>query len=257
MHSFLTRFFSGRQLLFCLPVACAFWLTGVSEAVAQDQIIPVQPLPSSPLPSTVIPNSVPANGSVVLPANNAVQAVPAQDTVPETPMIEKRMTPELLLKLGRLGGVSVSPDGKQIAYTVRKYDLADNKGRSSLHILNRADKTDAVAIKDWASIASLDWIETAGGNRLFFEATPQKPEGAEDDPTGQAYSLDVATGAMTKLTNVEDGIANLKVAPSGERIAFTVDIKLDEKANEIYKDLPDTEGRIIDCLLYTSPSPRD
>ena len=79
MHSFLTRFFSGRQLLFCLPVACAFWLTGVSEAVAQDQIIPVQPLPSSPLPSTVIPNSVPANGSVVLPANNAVQAVPAQD----------------------------------------------------------------------------------------------------------------------------------------------------------------------------------
>ena len=255
MYSFLTRFFSGRQPLFCLLVGCAFWLAGVPEAFAQDPLIPVQPLPSSPLPSnslpsTVIPNSVPANGSIVVPANNAIQTVPAQEAVPEIPMIQKRMTPALLLKLGRLGGTSISPDGTQIAYTVRKYDLADNKGRSSLHILNRADKTDAIAIKDWASIASLDWIKTAGGNRLFFEGTPQKAEGAEEDPTGQAYSLDVATGAVTKLTDVEDGIANLKVAPSGDRIAFTIDIKLDEKPSEIYKDLPDTEGRIIDSLMF-------
>ena len=132
MYSFLTRFFSGRQPLFCLLVGCAFWLAGVPEAFAQDPLIPVQPLPSSPLPSnslpsTVIPNSVPANGSIVVPANNAIQTVPAQEAVSEIPMIQKRMTPELLLKLGRLGGTSISPDGTQIAYTCLLYtsDAAD------------------------------------------------------------------------------------------------------------------------------------
>ena len=30
----------------------------------------------------------------------------------------KRMTPEALWAMGRIGGLAVSPDGKQIAYTV-------------------------------------------------------------------------------------------------------------------------------------------
>ena len=263
MRSFTRKISISRHMFVGLPViACAFCLAIACEVSAQEPLVPVPaPLPSTVVPSTIvpstiIPNSIPAAGTIVVPAGNVTQVVPAQNPVAETPMIEKRMTPELLLKLGRLGGASVSPDGTQVAYTVRRYDLAENKGRSSLHILNRADQTDAVAIKDWASIASLDWIETATGNRLFFEGTPQKAEGAEgaesaeDDPTGQAYSLDVAAGAVTKLTEVEDGIANLIVAAGGKRIAFTVDIKLDKKPSEIYKDLPDTEGRIIDSLMY-------
>ena len=214
MHSLSIKFTSGRRSFFSvLAVVNLVCLTG-ALALAQEQRIPVQ------------------------------------SDVAESPMVEKRMTAELLLKLGRLGGVSISPDGTQVAYTVRKYDLAKNKGRSSLHIINRANQIDATALEEWSSIGSLDWIETANGNRLFFEGTPQKEEDAEDDPTGQAYSLDVATGALTKLTDVEDGIANLKVASGGKRIAFTVDIKLDNKASEIYEDLPDTEGRIIDSLMF-------
>jgi len=107
MDSFLIRFFSGRQPLVCLLLAaCAIWLAVVSEAFAQDQFIPAQPaLPANPPASTVVP-AIPATGSVVVPASNAIQTVPVQDAVAEPPMIEKRMTPELLLKLGRLGGVS-------------------------------------------------------------------------------------------------------------------------------------------------------
>lgn len=33
----------------------------------------------------------------------------------------KRMTPEALWAMGRIGGLAVSPDGKQIAYTVAYY----------------------------------------------------------------------------------------------------------------------------------------
>ena len=164
--------------------------------------------------------------------------------------VETRMTPELLLKLGRLGQASLSPNGNQIAYTVRRYDLAENKGRSSLHVVNLADSKDNVSISDWSSIGSLDWVKTPAGDRLFFEGTPKKKDGATEDPTNQAYMLDVVAGAVQRLTDFEDGISNLKVAAGGAKIAFTRDIKMDKKASEIYEDLPETEGRIIDTLMY-------
>jgi len=261
MYSFQKQFAISSHKVCALLVVAFLCLTGMSVC-GQDQVVPSLPstLPGTTLPPTsslptpgteLIP--VPSVAPIVVPNSNNVQSAPAQNGVAAQPVIEKRMTPELLLKLGRLGGSSISPDGAQIAYTVRNYDLADNKGRTSLHIINRTDKQDSVAIQDWSSIASLDWIETAAGNRLFFEGTPQKPEGAddaEDGPANQAYSLDVATGAVTKLTDTEDGIANLRVANGGVKIAFTVDIKLDDKPSEIYEDLPETEGRIIDSLMF-------
>ena len=51
----------------------------------------------------------------------------------------KKMSPELLWKLGRLGESTVSPDGTHVAYTVRRYVLADNKGNSSLFLMKLAD----------------------------------------------------------------------------------------------------------------------
>ncbi|MEL7496295.1 MAG: S9 family peptidase [Planctomycetota bacterium] len=170
-----------------------------------------------------------------------------EDTAEEAP---KRMSPELLLKLGRLSEAAVSPSGNLIAYTVRRYDLAADKGRSILHVINRSDGKDTIVLKDWPGIGSLDWITTASGDRLFFEGTPKKKEDADEDPSNQAYSLDVATGKLTKLTNYDDGISNLKVAPGGSKLAFTLDIKMDTPANELYKDLPKTSGRIIDKLMY-------
>ena len=263
MYSFQKQSVVRRLHVFALlNLALACCLATSPLVVAQEQIISSVPLqPASPIPAASPPASegvyfspgAPGTGPTVPLFVENVQMVTEQDGEVVPPVIEKRMTPELLLKLGRLGGSSVSPDGTQVAYTVKKYDLAENKGHSTLHVINRTDKKDSIAIKDWSSIGSLDWIETAAGNRLFFEGTPKKADDTDDDedgPTNQAYSLDVAAGAVTQLTDVEDGIANLKVANGGTKIAFTVDIKLDDKASEIYKDLPETEGRIIDSLMF-------
>ena len=43
-----------------------------------------------------------------------------------------RMTPEALWAMGRIGGTSVSPDGKQIAYTVSYYSVKDNASHTVL-----------------------------------------------------------------------------------------------------------------------------
>ncbi len=302
----------------------------------------------------------------------------------------QRMSPELLWKLGRLGESSVSPDGKQVAYTVRHYELAKNKGLSSLHVVDLKSGQDTVVLKDWPSLNSIQWITTSVGPRLFFigrhgksenrvvgegavvggewfmtpvpaeqknlhlsssqawmlnlnpklegigvilETTPDGftlvkrvvPGGPADrqgklkakqkitavgqgdggqlvDITGKGLGsivekirgtagtkvrlrvvnkdendpqiitivrnriqLDTdATGDdkdatatvtpptfdLTQATNVEGGVANLKVSPDGKHLAFTVEVKMDKTVNELFEDLPFADARIIDSLMY-------
>ena len=46
-----------------------------------------------------------------------------------------RMTPEALWAFGRIGGMSVSPDRKKVAYTVSYYSVAENKGNSEVYVI--------------------------------------------------------------------------------------------------------------------------
>ena len=59
-----------------------------------------------------------------------------------------RMTPELLWKLGRLSETAVSENGEQIAYTVRRYELSENSGLTTLHLLNSKTKSKSQVIED-------------------------------------------------------------------------------------------------------------
>ena len=172
----------------------------------------------------------------------------------------KAMTPELIWKLGRLGESTVSPDGTSVAYTVRRYVLADNEGKSSLMLRSIDDGSEKVLLDDWSFIGSLQWIGDGDEAELFFEGLQgedddeeggdDEGEGDEDDEAAQAWSIDPASGTLTQVSDLEDGIANLKVSPTGTHIAYTADIKLDQTANDLYKDLPEANARIIDGLMY-------
>ncbi|MCC6509091.1 MAG: hypothetical protein IT423_08285 [Pirellulaceae bacterium] len=181
---------------------------------------------------------------------------------------QQRMTPELLWKLGRVGEAQLSPDGRYLAMTVTYFDLAENGGQTDLVVqelpqwlgeacdeateqavafntplakLNRP-KTLLGAIK---GLNSVNWINRPEGLRLVYLA-PTK----EDNPTSQAWMLDPAGGDPKQITKVEGGISNLKVAPTGDKIAYTIDVKMDATVNELYKDLPKADARIIDSLMY-------
>lgn len=169
--------------------------------------------------------------------------------------VETRMSPELLWKLGRLGGAVMSPDGSQIAYTVRRYALSENKGMSTLFVKNIATGTETELLPNWPSISSLDWLQTGGGPILFFEGTQPKGENEENDNAvggNQAWSIFVGDEKPSplQLTFIDGGISNFKVSSDGTRIAFTLDIKMDQEVSEIYKDLPKADARIIDGLMY-------
>ncbi len=168
-----------------------------------------------------------------------------------------RMTPGLLWKLGRFGEAAVSPDGKQVAFTVRRYELAKNVGRTTLYLLNLGDDSQSTLLVDWSAISCLQWRSVGAANDLFFLGVPPSSDEVSDKepkppapPKPQAYRIDPNGSAAVQLTHLKDGIANLKLSPADDKIAFTSSVKLDPKPVEIYPDLPLADARIIDGLMY-------
>lgn len=155
------------------------------------------------------------------------------------------MTPELLWKLGRLGEAHVSADGQLAAYTVRNYVVKDNGGTTDLYVVNLKTGKTRKLLRQWASIGNLQFGKSPFGERLYL-AGRQTKNGTKP----QAWAVNPEDGGVLMLTNEEDGIGNLKVAPDGKHLAFTMDVKLDKEVKDIYSDLPDATGRILDKLMY-------
>lgn len=74
-----------------------------------------------------------------------------------------RMTPELLWKLGRLGEAAVSADGSKIIYTVRRYELEKDQGKSSLHLIDAKTNGHSEIVENWKSVGSVQWAKSKNG----------------------------------------------------------------------------------------------
>jgi dipeptidyl aminopeptidase/acylaminoacyl peptidase len=201
-----------------------------------------------------------------------------------SPCPGERLTPEKLWDLARIGDAAVSPDGTLLAYLVTRYDLQENKGTTSLMLQSLPDGEIAISeqrstaldtplaapqaktvLADVEGLGSLGWLNHSSGPKLVYVA-PAEVEGAEKEKAGdesagdddeaqkekkpQAWMLDPRGGEPKQLTKVEQGIGNLRTSPSGDAIAFSVDVKMDAKVTELYQDLPKADARIIDSLLY-------
>lgn len=96
------------------------------------------------------------------------------------------MTPEKLWDLQRIGDVAVSSDGKQLAYLVTKYSLAENSGTTSLMLqalpavgASAAGKTSIAfdtplvtatakaLLSNVSGLQSLSWMKRPQGERLL------------------------------------------------------------------------------------------
>ena len=58
---------------------------------------------------------------------------------------QELLTPELLWKMNRISGGTVSPDGQFLLYSQRSYDLEANKGNTDLFVLDlKRNKTQQI-----------------------------------------------------------------------------------------------------------------
>src|SRR3954470_4034068 len=76
------------------------------------------------------------------------------------------LAPETLWKFGRVGEPQLSPDGKTVIYSVRRYDLAANRGKSDVYKINADGTGFTPIISDSLDVSAAKW--SADGKSIFY-----------------------------------------------------------------------------------------
>ena len=152
----------------------------------------------------------------------------------------KKLTPEALWAMGRIGSSSVSPDGKQIAYTVSYYSVKENKSHTVIYVMN-ADGTNNLLLTHTAdSEVEPTWIK--GGSKIaFLTAASGSMQIWEMNPDGSGRK---------QLSSYEGGIEGFKFSPDESKVLFISQVKYGQRTSDIYPDLDKASGKVINDLMY-------
>lgn len=151
------------------------------------------------------------------------------------------LTPETLWKFARVTDPRIAPDGSKVICSVRKVDLAANKGNTDIWILDMATSAATVIAGDSANETSARWspdgkfiyyLNDAGAVSALWR---MKPDGS----------------AKTCVSKLDKDINAFGIAGSGDRIWLTMDTKVGKfNGKDLYPDLPKTSGRVYDDLMF-------
>ena len=152
----------------------------------------------------------------------------------------KKLTPEALWAMGRIGSSSVSPDGKQIAYTVSYYSVKENKSHTVIYVMS-ADGTNNLLLTHTAdSEVEPTWIK--GGSKIaFLTAASGSMQIWEMNPDGSERK---------QLSSYEGGIEGFKFSPDESKVLFISQVKYGQRTSDIYPDLDKASGKVINDLMY-------
>ncbi|HRY32287.1 MAG TPA: S9 family peptidase [Bacteroidales bacterium] len=151
-----------------------------------------------------------------------------------------KFTPELLWKLGRVGEFSLSPDSRQLAFGLTKYNLKKNKGNTDIYLL----PLDGGALQQLTS--------TAGGEYNIQWRPDGKKIGfiASRSGSSRLWEMD-ADGSFQKAISPEGTDYNGFIySPAQDHILLIREVKTDKNPQEVYPDLPKSNVRIIDDMMY-------
>ncbi len=166
----------------------------------------------------------------------------------DTPFIGKneikiegdRMTPEALWAMGRIGNVSPSPDGKQIAYGVTYYSVPENKSHRVIYMMN-ADGTDNhMLTTSAASEGDVTWIK--GGTKLAYLST--------ESGSNQLWEMNPDGTERRQLTDTEKSLEGYSFSPDEKQLILVMTVKNGPTTADKHPDLPLATGRVITDLMY-------
>lgn len=150
----------------------------------------------------------------------------------------QNMTPEILLELKRISDVQVSPDGKQIIFTVTSPSIEKNSSTTDIFIMD-INKGEPKRIT-WNGDHNFNPRWSPKGDKIAFLS--------DRNGKSQGYVMDMKGGEAQKMTDMENGIACFDWSPDGKWLSFVSDVKLEQTVTEIYPDLPDVNVHIADDL---------
>jgi dipeptidyl aminopeptidase/acylaminoacyl peptidase len=150
-----------------------------------------------------------------------------------------------MIKLHRISGVTVSRDGKWVAYAAATPDLDANRNVSNVFVVSTAGG-DPLQVTQGGRDSAPAW--SPDGKTLAFLSAR--------DGSSQVYLLSMEGGEAKKFTHLSTGADLFHWSPDGKTIAFTSAVYPDCKDDacnakrDEEKEKSKVKARIYDHLLY-------
>ena len=161
---------------------------------------------------------------------------PPKDLVLESDI----MTPEVLWSMNRLGEYAVSPDGKHVVYNLTYFNIAENKSKTDIYIIDIDGNNNRCLTKSFSNELSPTWNKD--GSKILFMCA--------DSGDMQVWEMNPDGSERRQVSFVEGGVTGFKYSPDESQLLFTAEVKLKDNVADIYADLPLSSGRINNDLMY-------
>jgi dipeptidyl aminopeptidase/acylaminoacyl peptidase len=151
-----------------------------------------------------------------------------------------------LLAMDRISDHQVSPDGTQVAFTVRSTDLEANRGRTDIWAVG-VDGSNARRLTTHEASDHTPRWDPDGRSLLFLSSR---------GGSSQVWRLDLEGGEPQQLTDFPLDVSSLAVFADGERLALTLEVwpqaeSLAASASiDAEKVESEVEARVFDSLLF-------
>jgi len=145
-----------------------------------------------------------------------------------------------MLAMDRISDAQVSPDGTQAAFVLRTTDLAANRGRTDLWLLDVRTKAVRRLTTHEAGDANPRWA--ADGKSLYFLSTRGGSQ--------QVWNLPLAGGEAEKVTSEPLDVDNLEVAPGGRLLVLSMEVFPGKSPAETKKALEAKEAVKSSGMLF-------
>ena len=147
----------------------------------------------------------------------------------------KRMTPEALWAMGRIGS-----DEKQIAYSVAYYSVPENKSNNELFVMNADGSSNRQITRDSWQESQPVWIKD--GKKIAFLCN--------ESGSSQVWEMNPDGTERKQLTRYEGDIEGFAFSPDGKKLLFIAQVKTVQSTADKHPDLPKATGIIVTDLMY-------
>lgn len=150
------------------------------------------------------------------------------------------LTPELLWKLRRVSGGTISPDGNYLLFSQRVFNMAENKGNTDLFVIElKSGKVNQITSTPFSEMEA-QWGKN---NAIWFLST-------EKDGL-QVWKMNADGTNKSQRSNFKNiELEGFKLSPNESFIVTIEAVKFGETVQDKYADLPKANARIEDDLMY-------
>ena len=163
-----------------------------------------------------------------------------------------KWTPELSMQYKSLSGTTMSPDGKYVAYVVRKALMEGEKSEYLSHIW--------VASTDGKFNVQYTQGEKSAANPSFSPDGQYLSFTSSRSKKNQIWVMRLFGGEAEQLTETKNGVGSYKWSPDGKTIVFTLrdpETEEEEKEKKEKRDVILVDQNFKYSHLYTIPFKKD